>query len=142
MTMPMLLVNTSHRLARHLFTALWHRSWSPAWRARDRFNTVWTYDIYQSYSGRINRTSTTCGWGGWPRSLVSLSASAALTSPPSSIYHGHVAARVRFVMLVVSALLVGHVLETHHRPRRIFGLLGGTLGAAVLRLSLAKGPPA
>ena len=41
------------------------------------FNTVWTYDIYQSHIRRGASTRTICGWAAPPRSAESLLAVAA-----------------------------------------------------------------
>ncbi len=44
------------------------------------FNTVWTYDIYQSYIRKAPRTPTTSGWAAWPLFSAPLSP----LGPPTS----------------------------------------------------------
>ena len=86
------------------------------------FNTVWTYDIYQAY---INKKATDEHylWMGRMATVVriALSVAAAYAATQLQQHHGHAAAGLRVCeRAAVRDVPAGHVLEAHHRARRIY----------------------
>ena len=87
------------------------------------FNTVWTYDIYQSYIRpgqsdrhylRMGQFATVFG--------IALSMVAAYAGEQVQQHHGPVAAGLRVRQCAaVRDVPAGHVLEAIHRPRRVLG---------------------
>ena len=106
------------------------------------FNTVWTYDIYQSYIHK-NGTDAHYLWMGRMATIggVALSIGAAyfVTS------FNNIMDALQLVFSFVNAPLAGdisagHVLEAHHRPRRVLGIAIGHLrGGAAYRADAARG---
>ena len=86
------------------------------------FNTVWTYDIYQSYikPNAVRRALPLDGpHGHGVRHLASASA-AAYVADAVQQHHGPAAAGVRLrERAAVRHVPAGHVLEARHRPRRV-----------------------
>ena len=87
------------------------------------FNTVWTYDIYQSHiRPRARRTRTTCGWDGFATvggDRCSRSAAAYVASAFNNIMD-----LLQLVFAFVERpalrhLRARHVLATDDRPRRV-----------------------
>ena len=98
------------------------------------FNTVWTYDIYQSYLAP-NRSDTHYLWVGRITTVVGilLSIAAAYVAAQFQQHHGFhpIGVRIR-QRAVVRHVPAGHVLEANHRARGVFRPLGrhGGLGPA------------
>ena len=98
------------------------------------FNTVWTYDIYQSYiRSRAPTTRTTCGWGGWRRSSASLSSIGAAYVATS---FNNIMDLLQLVFAFVNAplfatFLLGMFWKRTTANGAFWGLLGGTGAAAV-----------
>ena len=86
------------------------------------FNTVWTYDLYQSYihKGASDAHYLTVGrWATVGGILLSIGTAYAATSIQQ--HHGHAAAGLLLrECAAVCDLPAGHVLEAHDRPRRIY----------------------
>ena len=98
------------------------------------FNTVWTYDIYQSHirRGRVGR-STTCGWGGRRRSAASCSSIAAAYVAGA---FNNIMDLLQLVFAFVNAPLfatfaLGMFWKRTTGHGAFCGLLAGTLGAAL-----------
>ena len=87
------------------------------------FNTVFTYDIYQSYI-RQNAPDSHYLWVGRVTTVVGVAAldRHGLSGDPFQQHHGFPAAGVRVCQrAAVCDVPAGHVLEAHHRARRILG---------------------
>ena len=109
------------------------------------FNTVWTYDIYQSYiAPEASPTRITSGWAAWRPCSASSSASAAPTSPSK---FNNIMDMLQLVFGFVNAplfatFLLGMFWRRTTGHGAFFGLLGGTLAAAIfhgLTLSTGRG---
>ena len=109
------------------------------------FNTVWTYDIYQSYIApgksdrhylRVAQAATVFG--------IVLSVAAAYTGRGVQQHHGHAAIGVRLrERTLVRDLSAGHVLEANHGPWRVFWTARRHLGrGAVSWTVVAEGAAA
>ena len=107
------------------------------------FNTVFTYDIYQSYIRTrhasdhhyltVGRVTTVVG--------TLLSIGAAYLAQQLQQHHGSAAAGLRLRQrAAVRNIPAGHVLEAQHRPRRFLRLLAGTVAASLTHgLTVAEG---
>ena len=109
------------------------------------FNTVWTYDIYQSYIARSKSDQHYLWMGRCATVFGILSASAAPTWRRS---FNNIMDMLQLVFGFVNAplfatFLLGMFWKRTHRPRaRSSGLLGGTLAAALFHgLTLPQGNP-
>ena len=97
------------------------------------FNTVWTYDIYQSY---INKHASDAhylrmGTGGHCLRHSHIRRGG-LRGAAVQQHHGPAAARLRVRQrAAVRDVHARHVLEARDRARRVLGLVSGTLAAAV-----------
>ncbi len=85
------------------------------------FNTVWTYDIYQAY---INKRGTDAHylWMGRMATVggIVLSIARGLRRHQLQQHHGRAAAHLRLrERAALRHLPARHVLEAHHRPRRL-----------------------
>ena len=85
------------------------------------FNTVWTYDIYQSY---INKHASDAHylWMGRAATVfgILISVAAAYVAQAVQQHHGPAAARVRVrERAAVRHVHAGHVLEADDRARRV-----------------------
>ena len=94
------------------------------------FNTVWTYDIYQSYIAP-NRCDTHYLWMGRMATVVGILLSIAAAYVAASF--NNIMDFIQLVFGFVNAPLVrhvpaGHVLEANHRARGVFRPLGGHAG--------------
>ena len=104
------------------------------------FNTVWTYDIYQSYiaPGR-SPTRITSGWAAWRRSSASCSASRAAYL---AAQFNNIMDMLQLVFGFVNAplfatFLLGMFWKRATGHGAFFGLLGGTLARGALPRPLA-----
>ena len=85
------------------------------------FNTVWTYDIYQSYIKK-DATDAHLLWVGRMTTVFGILASVGTAYLATQLqqHHGLPAARVRLrERAAVRHVPAGHVLEAGHRPRRL-----------------------
>ena len=97
------------------------------------FNTVWTYDIYQSYINKERATSTICGWAAWRRSsalLLSIAAAYAATR------FNNIMDLLQLVFAFVNAplfatFLLGMFWKRTSGHGAFFGLVSGTTAAAI-----------
>ena len=110
------------------------------------FNTVWTYDIYQSYiAPKMRRTSITSGWAASPPSPAFLLASA---PPIGASKFNNIMDMLQLVFGFVNAplfatFLLGMFWKRTTGHGAFFGLLSGTVAAALFHgLSLAQGETA
>ena len=94
------------------------------------FNTVWTYDIYQSYIAP-KRSDSHYLWVGRLATVFGIAhqRGGRLCGLALEQHHGRAATGVRVRQRpAVRHVPAGHVLEAHHRPWRLLGLLGGHAG--------------
>jgi len=109
------------------------------------FNTVFTYDLYQGYIKKDGSDAHYLAVGRWT-TVVGILASMAAAYAAASFNNIMDILQLVFAFVErasVRHLPAGHVLEAHHRPRRVLRLIAGTVAAAIHHgLSLPHGASA
>jgi len=107
------------------------------------FNTVWTYDIYQSYikPGQSDKHYLRMGHAATVGGIL-LSVAAAYANDPLQQHHGHAAADLRLrERAALRHVPARHVLEAHHGARRLLRPAhghGGRGAASCLTLTIGN----